>query len=679
MASIREAALRLALIDRVTGPAAAVAASMKRLQSAVDAFNTRAAAANAAFRGAAFQAAALGAAVVQPVRAAMRLEDAMADVRKVTDLSDSGLASLRDGLIQMSREVPMSADELANLAAELAAAGTASSELAEMTALVARVGVAYGMTGAEAGENLGKIRAALGLTVAETMRYTDAINALSDGTASKATDLTDFSRRVGSLGKQYGFTNDQVLAFGSALISAGATSETAATGFQAVGQALVRGSAATKGQSTALKRLGLTSTGVAKGMAKDALATTQDVFRRIRELPQHERGAIMNMLFGDEAKTAVALIENTDLLSKSLQILADEGLVAGSVMREFQTRIGTTSGRLKVLRNRVMAAGIAFGNALLPAVQDSADAMGPWVDRASKFMETNQDMVQRVAKVGAGMVAGRLAMTGLRAGMYALLRPSNLLIAALGYMAYTNFDSLSGAFRDLQTLATDLSKTAFVQNFLEGAGAALKTAGDGARELVKALRELSGEGTALREWLDSVDGAGWGRTLGSMAVGLGAIGAAAGGVAMIVGPLRAFGRAALFLSGIRPAWRLVRFLARLAGLSKERGRSDDDGNGNGARWRRWWPAGQQRPEAPAQGAQGPARPAWPWRADGHLGGHRRGDRSVRRSEACRAAASRSGCTGREAPGDAGPDHGHRARQRSQADCRHRHAPIGSRG
>lgn len=571
MGTVREAALRLRLIDQFTGQGhkilagmAAVDAALKRFGNGLgairDGFNRGAANAQADFARTAVAAAALAAVVVKPVRAAMELEDAMADIRKVTTLSDEALGGLRDRLVQISREVPMAASELAGLAAELAAAGTADTELERMTMLTARAGVAFGVTGQVAGENLGKIRAALGLTVPETEHLADAMNALSDGTASSAPDLMDFARRVGSMGKQYGFTTDQVLAIGSAMVSAGATSEQAATGFQAVGRALVKGTAATGPQVKALKRLGLTSKDVAKAMSKDALATTQDVLKRIRQLPEWERASVMNQLFGDEARTFLPLVENTDLLATSLGILADKGLVTGSVLREFETRIGTTSGKVKMMANRAMAAGIALGNALLPAIRDGADAFGPLLDRAGNFIQSNERFVERLAKVTAGMVAARLAASALRVGVYALLRPSNLLVAALGYLAHENFDTLAESARQLMAVGEQLANSQFVKNFMAGAGDMLDKMAAGARSLATALAELAGPRSAFGEWLNSAAGAGWGKTLGEVAVGLAALAAAGAAFGAIAGPLKLAVNAILLVSGIKPALGLLRWL-----------------------------------------------------------------------------------------------------------------------
>ncbi|MBU2326851.1 MAG: phage tail tape measure protein [Alphaproteobacteria bacterium] len=550
MNTLKTAALQLKLIDNVSGPAGLVTKAMAGLNGAVDAFNANRLAANRAFMDATWQAGALAAGLVVPIRAASRLEDAMADVRKVTELSDQALAGLRSRLIQISRETPLSADELANLAAELAAAEVASADLEKMTLLAARSATAWGITGPEAATNLAKVRTALGMTNAETERYADQINALSDATASTAPDLLDFGRRVGSMGKMFGFTTEQTLAIGSAMISAGATSEQAATGFQAVGRALVKGVAATSTQEEAFERLGLKSTEVAKAMSDDALGTVEDVLSRVRNLPDWERASVMNQLFGDEARTFLPLVENTGLLSKTLGVLADEGLVANSVLREFEKRISTTSGKARQLRNRITAAGIAFGNALLPSVQDGSDVLGVYADRVSGLIERNPELVKRLTLTTAGLVAMRLAATGARMALFNVLRPTNLLIAGLGYLAFTNFDSLQAALKDLVALGKDLAGTALAKSFLEGAGKSLEAMGRGAQQLVGALRELTAEGSGLRAWLDSVDGAGTGAALGAVAVGLGSILAATVALRPIIRPLAA----------------LVRLVSRLARL-----------------------------------------------------------------------------------------------------------------
>lgn len=490
--TIKEAALRLQLIDGVTGKAGTISRALQSLEARISKFDRAIQQTRGALFNAVGMAAAAGAALVIPVRRAMELEDAMADIAKVSNFEGEGLAKLRNDIVDLSKQIPMSASEIAGLAAELSAAGTADSELLRMTALVARVGVAYGMTGAEAGENLGKIRAALGLTIEETERYADAINALSDGTASKASDLTDFSRRVGSLGKMYGYTNEQVLAYGSAMISSGATAETAATGFQAVGRALVKGAAASKPQQQALKRLGLTSKQVAKGMAQDADSTTKMVFDRIRSLPAHERAGIMNQLFGDEAKTATALIENTNLLSKSFEILADKAGVSGSVMREFQNRINTTSGRLAMLRNKALAAAIAYGNALLPSIVQAADALGPFIERIGKFIEENSELVKNVTVATGALLGLRVALLAGKLGFLLIgremLGAAKYAVMFAGAVSKIPMAIAAAALASGRRALLGFTAAAMVVGRVGAAGVAIKAIGVAALGLLNPLK-----------------------------------------------------------------------------------------------------------------------------------------------------------------------------------------------
>ncbi len=535
---VREAKLRMSLVDDVSATAKSIMATLKRLDRTVKSFNQAREAANTNFRNAALQAAAFSAALVVPVRAAAKLEDAMADLRKVTSLSDDQLTGLRKSFIDISKTSPMAADSVAELAASLAAAGIADKDLLEVTKLAQRAAIAFGLSTDEAGDSLAKIKTQLGLTVPELEHFTDAANALGNTTASKEKDLVEFAKRTGSMGKVAGFTADQILAIGSAQISAGAETELAATGFQAFVRATTAGVNATKKQQQAWKSIGLTAGGVSKSMSKNAMGAMLDIFQRLQKLPADKRFQTFNSLFGDEGRTMLPFIENLGLITQNLDTLADSAKIAGSAQKEFDTRIGTTSGKLAMLRNRAMAVAISFGSALLPSIRDTADALSPLLDRAGAFVDSNQEMVARLTKVTAGMIAARVAITGLKAGMLNLLRPTNLLIAGLGYLAYQSFDDIAGALRELQTAASQLASTQFGEGFIKGAREALEGMASSARELAGYLASISKEGSDLRAWLDSVAGANAGEMLGKVTVAFGALVASMALLGPVLRPLR---------------------------------------------------------------------------------------------------------------------------------------------
>ena len=270
--SVLTSQLILSLVDRVTAPARAVAATMNRLKLAQAANNAKMAEMRGRMVESAMMGYALARAISAPVKSAMAFESAMADVNKVVDFaSPDGLKQMSADILAMSKRIPIAATGIAEIVGAAGQAGMQGGELLSFAEMAAKVGVAFDVTADMAGESLAKIKTALGLTVAQTGALADAMNHLSNTSASSAPDLLDYMSRVGSIGKQYGFTETQTVAIGSAMIAAGAKADVAATSFRNVGKALVRGKNATTGQVDAFDELGLEATDVAKRMQQDAV------------------------------------------------------------------------------------------------------------------------------------------------------------------------------------------------------------------------------------------------------------------------------------------------------------------------------------------------------------------------------------------------------------------------
>lgn len=365
------------------------------------------------------------------IRPAVSFESAMADVAKVTNFSDSGLADYGKSLRKLaSSEIPMAVDELAALSAAAAQSGVPETDLLDFTRLTAKSAVAWEMTGAVAGEALAKIRTALGLTNEQTALYADAINHLSDNTASSAPDLVDFSRRVASQGEFFGFAKEETLAFGAAMVSAGAESEVAATSFRNMGRALTKGASATKAQRRAYKSLGLEATKVAKAMQDDAVGTTLDVIERLGKLPEHMQASVMSDLFGDEARALAPLLSNAELLRNALKLVGDETAYANSVGREFERRAQTSAYAWQRFKSQLNDIALSIGGALLPALKEIMATLGPIVLKVSEFVEANPKLTAAVIGTTAALIGLRVGLIGLQwAG---LMAKGGLLSAALG-------------------------------------------------------------------------------------------------------------------------------------------------------------------------------------------------------------------------------------------------------
>lgn len=434
MARSRTSQLVVELLDRVSGPAKRVAASlggMNRkikegdrggavtMQERVHAAIVRNDAALAKARmgivdtvGAYY---ALKAAIGGPVQAAREFESAMADVRKVVDFpTPEALKAFKGDLVALSKEIPVSLTGLAAIAAAAGQAGIAGEDLVRFTGAAAKVGTAFDISADEAGESMAKIMTGMGMTIDETVLLADAMNHLSNSQASSAAEILDVMKRVGATSKQYGFAAEETAAFASAMIAAGAESEVAATSFRNMGRALTKGDSATKRQSLAFKKLGLDATNVAKRMQEDAVGTTVEVIEKLASLPKEVQASVSSDLFGDEARALGPLLTNLDLLRGSLGLVENRSKYAGSAFKEFEVRSKTFDAKVLRFQNTMRALSVTIGDALLPVLSDLIDRIAPVIEKLTAFVDAHPDLVANVMMSVGALVALKGAISALR-------------------------------------------------------------------------------------------------------------------------------------------------------------------------------------------------------------------------------------------------------------------------
>lgn len=260
MAMNLEAVLRIAAkvvgLDEVTALERGLAGAEKAAGQAQGAF--KAVVSSSAWQAAAAGAVAFSAAIGLSAKAAIDFESSMADVRKVVSGLETPKAfgEIKKEILDLSRQMPITADGFAQIYAAAGQSGIARGELKEFATLVAQVGVAFDMTAEEAGKSLAQMKVALGLTTPELRGLADSLNYLSNNSGATASNLVEFMSRAGAVGKIAGLSGQQTAAFGAAMIQTGINTEVAATSFNNMIKALSKGPSMTERQIGALTRLG---------------------------------------------------------------------------------------------------------------------------------------------------------------------------------------------------------------------------------------------------------------------------------------------------------------------------------------------------------------------------------------------------------------------------------------
>lgn len=393
----------------------------------------------AAIASAAWGALKIGEFVTDSVQAAVDFESAMADVAKVVEglrdengnLTDSYYA-MSDSIVQMSKDIPMAAEDLAAITAAAGTAGIAADELTTFTETAAKMGVAFDTTAEQAGDWMAKWRTSFSMGQEEVTALADQINYLSNNSASTASEISTIVTAVGPLGDVAGISAAQIAALGSTMVGVGVQQDVAATGIRKLATTMVAGSSATKAQATVLQQLGLDATEMAERMQTDAEGAILTFLEAVSKLPEAEQAAALKNYFGQESVGAIApLLTNLDVLRERFEMVADAQLYAGSMDAEYAARAATTANNIQLYENRIAALKIQIGNYLLPVVNKVLGAASTGLDWLSDKIASAE-----------GTVSGFIGTVQSKAlAIFTMIRPK---LESIGVKAQEIFTVLSG-------------------------------------------------------------------------------------------------------------------------------------------------------------------------------------------------------------------------------------------
>ena len=406
--------------------------SGKKLSKALDGMKTIGAAAGVALG-------AIGFALKGSVDEAIKFESAMADVKKVVNFdSPQGLANMRQDLLDLSTQIPITADGLAQIAAAAGQSGIAANEITKFTEAAAKMGTAFDISAEEAGQAMAEMRTAFKMSQTDVEALADKINYLGNTSPNSAAKTMKIVQTVGPLGELAGVSAAQIAAMGASVNSL--APEVVATGLKNMFLALTKGESATKSASDAFKKLGLDSVQVSKDMQTNSEATINRIIESLKKLPEAQRTATINDIFGAEALPVIAqMVTNTETLTKNLTAVGDATKYAGSMQQEYAARSATTENQMALLGNNLNILKINVGSALLPAINQLAQAVIPVVQSMATWAQQNPDLVTQIvaitgAVLGAITVLGGLALafTAVSSGIAAVSAIAGGVAAVIG-------------------------------------------------------------------------------------------------------------------------------------------------------------------------------------------------------------------------------------------------------
>lgn len=443
--------------------------------------------------------------LVGSAEAAMDFEKALVDVAKVAkdaDLTKEGLLDprVKDGIKEVAKELGVMPTEVAELTAQITAAFSGKTDIVALASDVTKIGVAWDISGKQAGEYFKQTSAGLQINADETKLLFGSINQLGNELGIKSSEIAEAMTRSAGVIKGANLSGETGAALNATLIKAGASAEVAATGVRTFIARLGAGEAATDKQIHAFNALGLSAEKVAKNLASGdaarAEAQIQEVVAalvKMGETAPDQRMATLIQLFGSESIGSIgAAATAVDTLAASFAIAGDKAKAATSVQQEYDRVSNTSAARVEKLKANIGVLAIELGENLLPHIDrlvnflTSPEGQEWGASAVSKAVAIISGLATVVGHVADGMLIVAqntdLAVVGiglLAVAVNALLGPWGLLAAAVvGLGSY-----LGGTFPEQVRKGWEEQET-FVRNLISG--------GERIRELISDLRRHDG-------------------------------------------------------------------------------------------------------------------------------------------------------------------------------------------
>ncbi len=356
----------------------------------------------------------LGLSLATPIKVAIDFESAMADVRKVVEFNGDNEANIfTRELKKLSREIPLSAAELAQIAASGGQLGINKGKLLEFTTTVAKMATAFDMSAEQAGDSIAKLANIYGIAVEKMEGVGDVINYLSDNTAAKANDMIEALARVGGNAKQFGLDINQTSSLVNAFISLGKQPEKAATAVNALLSKLQTAEGQGKEFKAALESIGITAEEMSQKVAENGQNALLHFFETLEKVDRQERSQILLNLFGQEYQDDIALIVGSlEEYKKAIDFVADKEKYNKSMQKEFNNRASTTANNLQLLKNTIAELGMNLGSVMLPPLNWISKILRSISTGIAWFAEKCPILTTGVMSIISALIIGKIAVVG---------------------------------------------------------------------------------------------------------------------------------------------------------------------------------------------------------------------------------------------------------------------------
>ena len=334
-------------------------------------------------------------------RSAIEVQSALADVGKVAnlELGSEKLEGIRKEAQLLTRTIPMSTTEMLSLIEAGAQLGVPQEMLTDFAKSAAIMGTSFDIEASKAGESMARLMNTFGLSLEGVTSMGDAINHLSNNSATSAAQLVEITSRAGGIARTFGLTAAQTSAVAAAFGQFSPDASSAATAISSVLPLLSTASKGTTAFKRGLAAAGFEASDFERMIRQDAAGALEVFMKQLGAMDKMDRSAAIKDMFGagGDAQVINTLAANAEKLGEAFELVSDENKFAGSMQGEFNTKASTAENQIKLMRNALGELSENIGASLTSALKNVIPKITEFINKLAEFFSQNPDILANIA------------------------------------------------------------------------------------------------------------------------------------------------------------------------------------------------------------------------------------------------------------------------------------------
>lgn len=384
-----------------------------------------------------------GGALVGAVKSASDWETAWTGVTKTVSGTDEQMGKLEQDLLNMSKDLGVSKDELAKFAETAGQSGIAVDDITEFTRVISDLNVATNITGEEGARDLARLFNIMKLDNEEVSNFGSALTALGNNFPTTEKEILDLATRMAGTGDVVGLTGQQLLALATTMSSLGSEAEAGGTAMSKIFKKMQLAISTDEEQVKKFADVSRMSVDEFTELFQTNALGALDMFTWGLAKTKEEGGDVIAVL--DDMKLSevrlsdqlLRLASNNELLSEAFDISAQSWEDNYALAEEADKRYGTLTYRFQALKEQVDNIAVSLGNILLPILKNIIAGVQEWITKFENLSPQTKETIVKILLMATVLAPVIILIGKVISGLGVIIGLIPGLISVIG-MLFTN-------------------------------------------------------------------------------------------------------------------------------------------------------------------------------------------------------------------------------------------------